>query len=54
VDVTGCEAAQPDAMVEIIGPNLLLDEAARDAGTSAYELLTRLSPRAERVYLGAV
>jgi alanine racemase len=52
VDVTGCEAARPGAMVEIIGPNLLLDDAARDAGTVAYEILTRLSPRAERVYVG--
>lgn len=54
VDVTDCEAAQPGAMVEIIGPHLLLDDAARDAGTVAYEILTRLSPRAERVYKGAV
>lgn len=52
VDVTDCEAAQPGALVEIIGPNLLVDDAARDAGTVAYEILTRLSPRAERVYLG--
>ena len=51
VDMTDCEAAQPGAMVEMIGPNLLLDDAARDAGTVAYEILTRLSPRAERVYV---
>lgn len=54
VDVTGCDEAQPGAMVEIIGPNLPVDEAARAAGTTAYELLTRLSPRAERCYVGAV
>jgi alanine racemase len=54
VDVTGCEDAAPGAMVEIFGPNLPLDEAASAAGTVAYELLTRLSGRAERVYLGAV
>jgi len=52
VDVSDCEAAQPGAMVEIIGPNLLLDDAARNAGTVAYEVLTRLSARAERVYSG--
>ena len=52
VDVTGCEDAAPGAMVEIIGPNLLLDEAAEAAGTVAYEILTRLGERAERVYLG--
>ena len=52
VDVTGCEPAQPGAIVEIIGPNLLLDDAARDAGTVSYEILTRISSRAERVYVG--
>jgi len=41
-------------MIEIIGPNLPVDEAAAGAGTTAYELLTRLSPRAERRWLGAV
>lgn len=52
VDVTGCETARPGAMAELIGPNLPVDEAARLAGTTAYELLTRISDRAERVYLG--
>lgn len=52
VDVTGCIAARPGAMVEIIGPNRLVDEAAAAAGTTAYELLTRLSSRAERRYRG--
>lgn len=54
VDVTGCGEAQPGAMVEVIGPNLPVDDAARAAGTTAYELLTRLSPRAERVWLGSL
>lgn len=54
VDVTGCGEARPGAMVEIIGPNLPVDDAARAAGTTAYELLTRLSPRAERVWLGSL
>ena len=39
--------------VEILGANALLDDLANAAGTVAHELLTRLSPRAERVYLGA-
>ena len=52
VDVTGCEAAMPDALVELFGPNLLLDDAAACAGTVAYELLTRLSGRAERIHVG--
>jgi alanine racemase len=53
IDVTGCEDAQPGAMVELIGPNILIDEAAAAAGTVSYEVLTRLGARAERVYLGA-
>jgi alanine racemase len=52
IDVTGCEAATPGAMVEILGPNRPLDAAAAEAGSIAYELLTRLGARAERVYLG--
>jgi alanine racemase len=48
IDVSDCDAARSGAMMEIIGPNLPVDEAAAAAGTTAYELLTRLSPRAER------
>lgn len=51
VDVTGSDAAAPGALVELLGPNAPLDLAARAAGTAAYELLVRLGPRAERVYL---
>jgi alanine racemase len=51
-DVTGCDEARPGDMAELIGPNLLLDDAADAAGTVSYELLTRLSPRLDRVYLG--
>jgi len=54
VDLTGCETAAPGALVEILGPNLPVDDAAAAAGTTAYELLTRLSTRAERVWRGAV
>lgn len=53
IDVTGCDAAVPGAMVELLGANVAVDDAARLAGTSAYELLTRLGPRAERRYVGA-
>jgi alanine racemase len=52
IDVTGCDAAIPGAMVELLGPNALVDDAARQAGTIAYELLTRIGPRAERRYVG--
>lgn len=49
VDVTDL-AVRPKEPVELIGPNILLDDAAKAAGTTAYELLTRLSSRAERIY----
>jgi alanine racemase len=52
IDVTGCEAARPGAWVELIGPNALVDDVAAAAGTISYELLVRLSGRAERVYRG--
>jgi alanine racemase len=52
VDITDCDAARPGAMVELFGPNLPIDEAASAAGTSAYELLTRIAPRAIRVVVG--
>jgi alanine racemase len=38
--------------VELIGPNALIDDLAAAAGTIAYEVLVRISARAERVYLG--
>lgn len=38
---------------EILGANAQLDDLAVAAGTVAHELLVRLSPRAERIYLGA-
>ena len=53
IDVTGCEAAQPGAMVELLGPNALVDDVAEAAGTISYEILVRLSGRAERVYVGS-
>jgi alanine racemase len=53
VDVTGCEDAQPGAMVELLGPHVTVDEAADAAGTASYEVLTRLGHRAERIYVGA-
>jgi alanine racemase len=52
IDITDCDAARPGAMVELFGRNLPIDEAATAAGTSAYELLTRIAPRARRVVVG--
>ncbi len=49
VDITDCDAARPGAMVELFGPNLPIDDAAQAAGTTAYELLTRVSARARRI-----
>ena len=52
-DVTEVPAAQcrPGALVDLIGGPMPIDEVASDADTVAYELLTRLSHRLERVYL---
>ena len=49
LDVTGCEA-WPGAKVELFGVNLPIEDAAADAGTIAYELLTSVSARVPRVY----
>lgn len=52
IDVGDAQVA-PGHPVELLGPNALLDDFATAAGTVAHEVLVRLSPRAERVYLGA-
>lgn len=39
--------------VELLGPNVPIDDFAAAAGTVAHEVLVRLGARAERVYLGA-
>lgn len=52
VDVTGTDVAVGDC-VELFGPNRLLDDAAKSAGTIAYELLTSITTRVERSVVGA-
>ena len=54
LDVTGVadELVQPGCMVELIGPDISLEEVAERAGTINYEILTRLGQRARRKYLG--
>lgn len=54
LDVTGVpdELVQPDCAVDLIGPEISLEEVAQRAGTINYEILTRLSQRARRRYLG--
>lgn len=48
----GDAPAQPGDRVELMGSHALIDDLASAAGTVAHECLVRLSPRAERVYLG--
>jgi len=52
VDVTGLRAAAGD-WVEFFGDGILLEEVAGWAQTVAYEVLTRLGPRLQRIYRGA-
>lgn len=44
--------ARPGAMIDLIGPDMPLDEVAAHAGTIGYELLTQLGRRYHRVYVG--
>lgn len=39
------------SVVELIGPAVSLEAAGRAAGTIGYEILTRLSPRFDRIYV---
>ena len=54
LDVTGIPAdlVQPGCMVDLIGPDISLEEVAERAGTINYEILTRLGQRARRKFLG--
>ncbi len=45
------ELCRPGALVDLIGGPMPIDEVAADADTIAYELLTRLGSRLQRVYL---
>lgn len=44
--------ATPGAMIDLIGPDIPVDEVAADAGTIGYEILTQLGRRYRRLYLG--
>ncbi len=51
IDVTDLpHAVSRGETAEILGPNILIDEAAGWAGTISYELLTRLGSRYARLY----
>jgi alanine racemase len=52
-DVTDQPAVRPGSWLELLGPHRLVDDAARDAGTIGYEVLTALGPRYHRVYAQA-
>ncbi len=51
VDVTGLDVAIGDR-AELFGPNRPIDDAAEAAGTICYELLTSITARIPRVYVG--
>ncbi|MFO0412041.1 MAG: alanine racemase C-terminal domain-containing protein [bacterium] len=51
VDVTGLDVAVGDR-IELFGAKRMLDDAAAAAGTIAYELLTSVTARVPRVYVG--
>ena len=51
IDVTGLKVG-PGDLIELFGPHHPIDAAAADAGTIAYELLTSVSPRVQRTYVG--
>jgi alanine racemase len=54
LDVTGLpdDLVQPGCLVDLIGPDISLEEVAERAGTINYEILTRLSQRARRLFIG--
>ncbi len=54
VDVTEFEGETPQRgdWAELIGPTITLEDVGSNSGTIGYEILTRLSPRFSRIYLG--
>lgn len=52
-DVTGLgeDAVGPGDLIELFGPNIPLEDAARAAGTIPYEVLTGIGRRFHRVYV---
>jgi len=51
VDVSGLDVSVGDR-VELYGPNRMIDDAATAAGTISYELLTSITTRVPRLYVG--
>ncbi|WP_298425433.1 alanine racemase [Rhodoblastus sp.] len=50
VDISETGPVKRGDRVEILGPNIEIDDLAAQAGTIGYEILTRLGPRFHRVY----
>ncbi len=50
LDALTTEILDEGDFVELIGPSQTLADVARDAGTIAYEILTRIGPRHQRIY----
>jgi alanine racemase len=49
-DVTDVPAVRVGSWLELLGSHRLVDDAARDAGTIGYEVLTSLGLRYHRIY----
>ena len=54
IDVTDAPVVEVGQEIELFGQATSINDLAAAAGTIPYEILTRISARAERVYLGAV
>ena len=54
IDVTDTPAVEAGQDIELFGETASINDLAAAAGTIPYEILTRISSRAERRYLGAV
>lgn len=54
IDVTDKREVEVGQEIELFGAETSINDLAAAAGTIAYEVLTRISTRAERRYLGAV
>ena len=51
VDVTKIKGVKAGDVVELIGVKNTVDEMAEKLGTINYEVVTRINPELERVYL---
>ena len=53
VDITdlGNDIPLPGELVEVLGPNVSIDDQADPAGTIGYEMLTSLKGRYPRTYI---